>query len=505
MLRFIFTAAIFVGVTFAAVSFMKAEDVSPFKITEDTGCLELVHKGLIRHVAFSPDGKLLVAASDDGVIIIWDTATGKKLQTIQQKVHFLRFSPDSKKVVAACDDKKEAVIWDVATGQKEQTFENKSNIYYAEFSPNGKLLLTKDSDSSWKIWSVEKGIELKNIDSFAPTATFSSDGKKILVRGVSGNGIIDIMTGKEVYEDEGCICFSPDGTKVYKWEEIDAGIFDIQTEKMLEEQLKKVSEGGENALLLTLGYRTRGDMHANVFRSQGYGTAIISADRKRVLLADSIIKVISCSEIDSGNLLSYSTPYIKKQIVNVANDILDKEGKKQLPKPYIDGYKFFHFTTDGELMTIRCETVDEDKKENTTVGVTVIGKDNFIPLKDYGIYDQDEELQISPDGNYLARLNRKGDSFQIYDLKTGNNICKIPGNYDRDFGVIISPDNKKFMVQVGDRLQLWDIKSAEKIHKQIIERQQKKQQDEDADTLLQDALQQKKQQDADTLLQDALQ
>ncbi|MDR1385159.1 MAG: hypothetical protein LBJ67_15115 [Planctomycetaceae bacterium] len=496
-LRFFFTVITFGSITFAATSFMKAEEENPFKIKENTGYIELVHKGIIRHAVFSPDGKLLASehggwSTTDGTVTIWDIVSGKKLQTIQQKVNSLRFSPDSKKVVAACDDKKEAVIWDVTTGQKEQTFNNNSEIRYAEFSPNGKLLLTKDD--GWEIWSVEKGIELKNFGHGGySVATFSSDGKKLLLK--KGNWfesgddllIIDIATGKEVYKDYG-ICFSPDGTKVYKWKKI-GGLVDMQTEKVV-----KILEKDDD-LWRALGYRTKNDWERNEI-GKDYS---VSADRKLAFFNDDYLRIIGCWEIDLGNLLFYSAPYIKPEIVKRANMILRGMDKKGLPVPYIDDYKFFHLTADSELMTIRRVTKDSRNMtiENTTFGSTVIGKDNFIPLKDYDT--EVEKLRISPDGNYLAQLvripNSDGYSFQIYDLKTGDNICKIQGDYDRKF-VDISPDNQKFMVQVcvksggydngykeDYRLQLWDIKFAEQANKKNVEKEQ------DANSILQEALQ----------------
>jgi transcription initiation factor TFIID subunit 5 len=56
-------------------------------------------------VAFSPDGRrLLTVGQDDGRIILWDVATGKRLRQVAQlkrlEAWFATFSPDGKTIAA---------------------------------------------------------------------------------------------------------------------------------------------------------------------------------------------------------------------------------------------------------------------------------------------------------------------------------------------------------------------------------------------------------------------
>ena len=77
------------------------------------------HTGSVDSAAFSPDGKLVVTASDDGTARIWDVASGRSLHTLSGHTDYVdsvAFSPDGKLVVTASDDGT-ARIWDVASGR----------------------------------------------------------------------------------------------------------------------------------------------------------------------------------------------------------------------------------------------------------------------------------------------------------------------------------------------------------------------------------------------------
>ena len=66
------------------------------------------HMALIKGIAFTPDGRQLVSASDDKTIRVWDLASGKTVRTIRGesapgaagKVYAMALSPDGKWLAA---------------------------------------------------------------------------------------------------------------------------------------------------------------------------------------------------------------------------------------------------------------------------------------------------------------------------------------------------------------------------------------------------------------------
>src|SRR5262249_17920797 len=106
--------------------------------------------GTIWDAAFSPDGKLLLAACTDGARL-YDAVTGQ--QVGRPLAHTLgvmpvALHPDGKVVATASRagrsaDRGEVRLWTVATGrQLGATLEHDGEVHALAFSPDGKLLLT---------------------------------------------------------------------------------------------------------------------------------------------------------------------------------------------------------------------------------------------------------------------------------------------------------------------------------------------------------------------------
>ena len=108
-------------------------------------------RGDTTSIAFSPDGTLIVTASDNGGVTIWDTHAGVTLFSLQgheKRVNQICFSPSEKYIASASDDHS-VRLWRVQDGACITTFsEHRSRVSRVAFSADGETLWSGDSDGT---------------------------------------------------------------------------------------------------------------------------------------------------------------------------------------------------------------------------------------------------------------------------------------------------------------------------------------------------------------------
>jgi dipeptidyl aminopeptidase/acylaminoacyl peptidase len=153
------------------------------------------HGGVVWSVTFSPDGELAASASQDKVIILWDTKTWNPKFTLAEhtgEVYSVAFSPDGKTLASASKDKT-IKLWDTLTGQLIDTLPPEDNkpILRLAFSPNGNLLAScsgepENGGEVIRLWDARKGWKSKTLraDMEAVLAiAFSPDGSTLVSAG----------------------------------------------------------------------------------------------------------------------------------------------------------------------------------------------------------------------------------------------------------------------------------------------------------------------------------
>src|SRR5262249_49789744 len=116
------------------------------------------HTTEISSVAFSPDGKLVLAGCLDNVLRVFELSTGKerKLEGHTQQVLGAVFTPDGKRILSGSYDQT-VRLWDVESCKEVCRFFGHTNwVWGVAVSSDGNLGLSGSLDKTVRLWKLPK-------------------------------------------------------------------------------------------------------------------------------------------------------------------------------------------------------------------------------------------------------------------------------------------------------------------------------------------------------------
>jgi WD40 repeat protein len=161
-----------------------------------------------------PKGPLVLAASDDWTITLWDpdSAERAKFERTRNPVRCVAVTPDGHLVASAGGGKSGKIdlsihLWDLAAGadrplqpRPELLDGHRSLVTALAFAPDGQRLLSGAADGAVLLWDLATG-KAQRLVGHAPLdiagAAFTPDGRQALTGGGDGKVILwDVATGK---------------------------------------------------------------------------------------------------------------------------------------------------------------------------------------------------------------------------------------------------------------------------------------------------------------------
>ncbi|MEG3897221.1 MULTISPECIES: WD40 domain-containing protein [unclassified Microcoleus] len=143
------------------------------------------HTGRVTSVSFHPNGKILASGSEDGTVKLWDVTHSTLIKTIKAHHSWVRavsFSPDGQ-IFASCSSAGFINLWKTADATLLKTLKGHTHsVNHISFSPNGKTLASASFDTTVKLWNIGDGTlvnTLKDHKSHTRSVSFSPDGKSL--------------------------------------------------------------------------------------------------------------------------------------------------------------------------------------------------------------------------------------------------------------------------------------------------------------------------------------
>ncbi|RHZ57930.1 WD40 repeat domain-containing protein [Aspergillus thermomutatus] len=236
------------------------------------------HHNYVYQIAFSPKGNMLVSGSYDEAVFLWDVRSASVMRSLpahSDPVGGIDVVWDGTLIVSCATDGL-IRIWDTATGQCLRTLVHEDNppVTAVKFSPNGKFVLAWTLDDCVRLWNYVEGRCIKTYQGHvnrkysllggfgiyglpgAPPEAFvvsgSEDGsilcwdvvsKKILQRLEGHNGVVLGVDTCILGEQRLMVSCGLDGT-VRVWEEVEEAAESDEVDVKAEVNGEDAGDGG---------------------------------------------------------------------------------------------------------------------------------------------------------------------------------------------------------------------------------------------------------------------
>lgn len=443
----------------------------------------------ISKLVFSQDGQRIAAISfsSHGKIYVWCPHTGKQLSETEIQysydIHPYQFSPDAKLLVGKKSkrnsDPESLIIWDVETGERIGCFtEYPDEMEDLHFSPDGKYLAAGSLDGAIWVWDIKKERLVTTYTDYNSDAQILPHyaSKDELIAAVVSDHKVEVWNIKQnekldEFKHRGNsrrrTCFSKDGTQLAVASPSEIKIW------------TKGSNSDSHKVLTLHGHIPT--MDTLVF-SEDEKTLAAGFWRDNVLLWDveSRRSYRPHGEKLPGTYHNvYRSPNGKVISINVfeGNLNVSEIGKSEpiaeiiRPEKGLGRGKAFAPTGNRIASADRDDNIHIWERthivNNKTEGegwkklITLINDKEFFD----GLRHSPTGLAFSPDGKRLASISRSQDSkASLWDVDSGERIAELlltsPTNYEKDSGIVYSPNGDIIAGGKSGEITLWDATDA---------------------------------------------
>jgi WD40 repeat protein len=414
------------------------------------------HRGTVRGLAFLPDGRRALSASDDGTLRLWDVPRAQTLRVLRGHtggVTSVALSDDGSRALSGGADGS-ARVWEVETGRELRRLDTRGGaVLKVALAPGGRRALTRTDQGVVQLWDLGSGRELRSLETnprrvvavaFSPDGRLAVTGRNIETQGALINArasLWETETGRELQTFGGFTAeveswaFSPDGRR----------LLSASYDRML-----SVWDVASGRRLMAL----KGHMH-------GIKGAAFSA-RDRILVSGGLDNIVNLWDADTGQLVrSFDTGSSVEALA------LSPDGR------------FILTGGDGSALELWDVTVGHEARafaghDMETGGVALfpdgrlaasVGVDPHLRIWDVATGREVRSIDlaagthtvaVSPDGKRLATGARLGN-VRLWDVATGAELLKYRGQSVGVRGLAFSPDGRLLISgEESGWVRIWD-------------------------------------------------
>jgi len=424
------------------------------------------HGGNVNSAQFSPDGQRVVTASGDTTAPLWDAASGKSIERVatadtvqlwdaasgrpigqpmkhEASIKSAQFSPDGRRVVTASGDTT-ARLWDVASGKQiGEPIKHEGIVSSAQFSPDGQRVVTASEDKTARLWDAASGKPIgqpMKHEAEVLSAQFSPDGQRVVT--ASGDNtarLWDAASGKSIGEpmkheaSVNSAQFSPDGQRVVTVSQDNTvQLWDAASGKPIGQPMKH----GSNV-----------------------NSAQFSPDGQRVVTASgdemALTPVMAQMLILMNKMSSISGKPTERVAIAQTVQLWDGASGKPIGQPmkHEDSIKSAQFSPDGQRVVVA-------SGNTARLWDAASGKSIGEPMKhEAGV----KSAQFSPDGQRVVTAS-EDKTARLWDAASGKSIGAPMKHEAGVNSARFSPDGQRVVTALQDNtVQLWDAPSGKPI------------------------------------------
>lgn len=180
----------------------------------DTSALsgaKYTHKGLVKTLAFSPNGKWIASGSYDETIILWEVSRSHLKPINQLRGHYSFVNSitfiDDHNLVSGSDDKTIALWRNISVENRpwRKYIDHDGSVSSVTYNPKVQKVASASDDQTVLLWDWSQGslnkspIKLQGHTGFVKSVTFDKDGKVLASAGFDNRIILwDTNTGEQI-------------------------------------------------------------------------------------------------------------------------------------------------------------------------------------------------------------------------------------------------------------------------------------------------------------------